>query len=148
MIRDIANGRRGFRVKLPNGSYEVQLCLDPFGIWGRFPTFTSRQVLLNGKEVLNQTLSGKEFLEKIYYAFEDDEDLPNQDCWTKFIAPRCVLHSFTAEVTDGLLNVEVKSPDKHGKHLLFMAVYPAAKKDEGRKWLENLSDEDLGRYKM
>jgi hypothetical protein len=132
-------GGGGFRVKLPNGSYEVQMCLDPFGIWGRFPSYSSRQVVINGKEVLNQTMTGKEFLEKVYYAFEDDEDLPGQDCWNKYIVPRSVIHSFTADVTDGLLNVEVKSPDKHGKHLLFVVVYPTSKKDEGQKWMENLN---------
>jgi hypothetical protein len=132
-------GGGGFRVKLPNGSYEVQMCLDPFGIWGRFPSFTSRQVIINGKTVLDEKMNGQEFLDKIYYAFEDDEDLPGMDCWDKYVVPRCAVRHFTAEVTDGLLNVAVQSPDKHGKHLLYLVVYPSSKKDEGQKWMDNLN---------
>ena len=100
-----ASGRE-FRLKLPNGRYEVNLCWDMFGLWGTLPTFHWRKLLVNGQEVLNEQRSGAEFLANQYYAHEDDEDLPGQDLWEKYIASYQKIHRFAATVTDGLLRIE------------------------------------------
>lgn len=134
---DFGSGE-AFKMKLPNGKYELHACFDPFGNWGRLPSFTQREVLINGKQVLSETMNGKDYLEKVYYAHEDDEDLPGQNLWQKFILPRNKVHTFEAEVTDGVLTVEVKSPDKHGKWITFLVVYPESKKEDGRKFMETL----------
>ena len=131
-------GGEGFRLKLPNGNYEIQFCMDPFGIWGRYPTYSSRAVVINGKELLKQTMNGADFLDKVYYAYEEDEDFPGVDVWNKYIVPRNKIYTFPAEVADGFLNLQLKSPDKHGKHYLFLVVYPEAKKEDGRKWMAEL----------
>ena len=127
-----------FKMKLTNGKYELQTCFDPYGNWGRYPSFRSRRVLINGNEVLTQSMTGGEFLDTCYYAHEDEEDLPGQDVWDKFVARRNRVYTYPAEVTDGVLTVEVKSADKHGKWILFLVVYPEAKQAEGRKWMEAL----------
>ena len=128
-----------FKMKLPNGKYEIQTCFDAFGTFGRFPTYTTRQVLINGKDVLNQKMNGEEFLNTIYYAHEDEEDLPGQDLWEKFIVPRNKVYTFETEVSDGTLTVEVKSPDKHGKYILYLVAYPETRKAEGRAFTETLA---------
>ena len=127
-----------FKIKLPNGKYELHICLDPFGLWGRLPSFTRRSVVINGKEVLSETMDGPTYLDKIYYAHEDQEDLPGQSLWDKFILPRNHVRMFGAEVTDGVLTVEIRSPDKHGKWITFLVAYPEARKAQGRMWMETL----------
>jgi hypothetical protein len=125
-----------FKMKLPNGKYEIQTCLDPLGN-ARFPTWSKRQVIINGKEVLSETMDSKQFLDK-YYMNEDNEDLPGQNLWQKFIVPRDIIRTFEAEVTDGVLSVQVKSPDKHGRWICFLVCYPEAQKEQGRKWMDTL----------
>lgn len=128
-----------FKMKLPNGKYTVHACFDAFGMYGRFPTYTTRTVTLNGKKVLDQTMNGKEFLEKIYYAHEDEDDLPTDDLWNKFILTRNKIYTFETEVTDGTLTLQVDSPDKHGKYVMFLVAYPEAKKAEGQKFMDTLN---------
>ncbi len=120
---DCASGRE-FRLKLPNGRYEVNLCWDMFGLWGTLPTFQWRKLLVNGQEVLSERRSGAEFLANQYYAHEDDEDLPGQDLWEKYIASYQKIHRFAATVTDGLLKIEPQADERPGRGICFLVVYP------------------------
>ncbi|MFB3892630.1 MAG: glycoside hydrolase domain-containing protein [Phycisphaerae bacterium] len=135
---DCVSGKE-FRLNLPNGSYEVNLCWDMFGLWHTLPSYTWRKLAINGKTVIDEKLTGKEFLDKFYYAHEDDEDLPGQDLWEKFIASYQKIHRFTAEVTDGVLKIEPQSDQGMGRGICFLVVYPEAKKDEGAKFMETLN---------
>src|SRR5208282_252509 len=45
-----------FKLKLPNGKYEIQTCFDCFGLFGNFPTYTQREVFINAHKVLSQTM--------------------------------------------------------------------------------------------
>jgi hypothetical protein len=128
-----------FRVKLPNGKYEVNLCWDMFGMWGTLPSFEWRKLLINGKEVISEKRTGKDFLEKFYYRHEDEEDLPGQDLWEKFVADYQKIHRFSAEVTDGLLKIEPQGNERLGRTVCFVVVYPEAKQDDGRKFMETLN---------
>ncbi|MFB3892942.1 MAG: glycoside hydrolase domain-containing protein [Phycisphaerae bacterium] len=127
-----------FNVKVPNGKYIVHTCIDPFGIWGSYPRFTTRTVTICGKEVLKQKMTPAEFLDKCYFLHEDDEDLPGQDLWNKFILPRNVPRRFEADVTDGVLSVKIDSDMKYGKFMQYLVVYPDSRKEEGDKWIEAL----------
>lgn len=127
-----------FRVRLPNGSYEVDLCMDPFGIWGSYPRFGYRKLSLCGKEVSSEKMTMQEFLNKCYFLYENEEDLPGQDLWEKFVTPRNVPRHFTCEVTDGVLSVKLDSDTKYGKFLQYLVVYPSAKKAEGKAWMDAL----------
>ncbi|MGA2066337.1 MAG: glycoside hydrolase domain-containing protein [Thermoguttaceae bacterium] len=133
-----ASGRE-FRLKLPNGRYEVHLCWDMFGLWGALPTFHWRKLLLNGQEVLSQRRSGAEFLANQYYAHEDDEDLPGQDLWEKYIAAYQKIHRFAATVTDGLLRIEPQADERPGRGICFLVVYPEDRLAEGRNFMATLN---------
>ena len=134
---DFGSGKE-FCLKLPNGAYEVQMCIDPFGIFHTLPHFTFRKVTINGKVVLDEKMAGLDFLDKVYLLHEDDEDLPGQDLWKKFIEPRNVIRRFDAEVSEGVLRVSVDADSKYGKQMCFLVVYPATKKDEGRAFMDTL----------
>lgn len=127
-----------FRVRLASGDYEVNVCLDALGLWGRYPSFPSRSVRLNGEEVLSETMTGEEYLRR-YFALEDAEDLPGQDLWAKFIEKRLPVHRFTAHVTDGTLRLESRSDDRWGRIVSFVVLYPAARQAEGRAWMDTLA---------
>ena len=135
---DCASGRE-FRLKLPNGRYEVNLCWDMFGLWGTLPAFHWRKLLINGREVLSEQRSGAEFLANQYYAHEDDEDLPGQDLWEKYIACYQKIHRFTADVTDGLLRIEPQADVVQGRGICFLVVYPEGRMAEGRKFMDTLN---------
>ena len=127
-----------FRVDLPNGAYEVQLCIDPYGAWHRYPTFRWRKLTLNGKTVLDEKMTGEEFLKKHYYLHEEDEDLPGVDVWDKYVKRRNVNRRFETEVTDGKLTARLDSDDKHGKPFLCLVVYPKSQASRGRRWMAQL----------
>lgn len=131
-------GGKEFRLKLPNGTYEVQMCIDPFGLFHHLPHFAWRKVTINGKAVLDEKMSGLDYLDKVYLLHEYDDDLPGQDLWKKFIEPRNVIRKFDAEVTDGVLSVSVDADSKYGRQMCFMVVYPAAQKEAGRKFMDTL----------
>ncbi len=131
-------GGREFRLKLPNGAYEVNLCWDMFGLWHTLPSFGWRKLLLNGKEAISETRTGADFLAKFYYRHENDEDLPGQDLWEKYIASYQTIHRFKVEVADGLLRIEPQSDQKSARGLCFLVVYPEAAAEAGRKFIDTL----------
>ena len=134
---DYVSGQE-FRVNVPNGTYEVNFCMDAFGLWGWYPNWQWRKVALNDREVLNEKMTGDEFMARLYFAHEDNEDLPGQDLWRKYIEPRQVMRRHAAEVTDGVLRVRLSSDNFAGQSLLFLVVYPDAAKDKGREWMAAL----------
>ena len=129
-----------FQMKLPDGKYIVHLCCDPFGIWASFPRFTSRQIILNGKTVLDQKMTPAEFFDKCYFLHEDEEDLPGQDLWAKFVLPRNVPRTFETEVKGGTLSLKIESDMKYGKYLQYLIVYPESSKDQGQAWVKSLEE--------
>jgi len=134
---DCASGRE-FRIQLPDGTYEVNLCWDMFGLWHTLPTFQWRKLLISGTQVISETLSGPEFLADYYYRHEDDEDLPGQDLWAKYIASYQKVHRFTATAARGLLTIAPQADDRHGRGICFVVVYPEASRDAGRKFMDAL----------
>ena len=76
--------------------------------------------------------------DKGFLAHEDEEDLPGQNLWDKFIAPQQQVVRQTVQVTDGFLSVRSDSDTNWGKALTFMVVYPAAQQDQGRQWMDAL----------
>ncbi len=142
---DCVSGRE-FRLKLPNGRYEVNLCWDMFGLWGTLPTFHWRKLLVNGREVLSQRRSAAEFLANQYYAHEDDEDLPGQDLWEKYIAAHQKIHRFAAAVTDGLLRIEPQADERSGRGICFLVVYPEGRAAEGRNFMATLDARRKARF--
>ena len=144
---DCASGKEFcLKLKPPNGAYEVNLCWDMFGLWHSLPTFEWRKLAINGKEVISEKLDGPEFLAQFYYRFEDDEDLPGQDLWERYIASYQKIHRFTAEVTDGLLKIEPQANERSARGICFLVVYPEARKDEGRKFMETLNARRKARF--
>jgi hypothetical protein len=139
LTRDCA-AADAFRVCLPNGLYEVATGLGPFGMWAAYPGWLRRTLTVNGREVLDERRTAREQMEK-YLAHEDDEDLPGQDLWEKFIAPHQQVVLTTAEVADGILEVRAASDTNWGRALTFVVVYPAGRRDEGRAWLAALERE-------
>ncbi|HUV39510.1 MAG TPA: glycoside hydrolase domain-containing protein, partial [Planctomycetota bacterium] len=136
-----------FRVKLPNGSYEVNLQIDVMGEWGGYYHYNWRRLKLNGREVLSETVEPDTFMNERYYLHEDDEDLPGVDVWEKFIAPINQVRRYTAEVTDGMLRLALTSDHPMGQTMTFMVVYPEAQADAGREWLATLDKVRRERFK-
>ena len=142
---DYANGNE-FRVKVPNGTYEVQLCLDGFGIWGWYPHWEWRRLSLNGRVVLDEKMTGEQFLRGFYLAHEGYEDLPGQDLWERYIAPRQVIRRYSTEVRDGLLRVHLRGSDPSVQALMFVVLYPEQVRDEGRQWMAALGQRRRTRF--
>lgn len=137
LTRDCACANE-FRIALPNGSYEVNIGMDPFGMWGDYPGWLERRVYLNGREVLNTRRTPDQVGAQGPFAHEDDEDLPGQNLWDKFIATHQRTLRQTAQVTDGVLSVRTDSDSNWGKAMTFMVVYPTAQEKEGRQWMDAL----------
>jgi hypothetical protein len=129
---------REFRVDLPNGKYEVHLCIDQFGLWATYPNFTERTLRINGQQVLREQWTSKDFMARRYYAHEDDEDLPGQDWWEKYIAPRNLIRHYSVVVTDGALHVNLDADSRLGAGICFLVVYPKSSKTQGDQWIETL----------
>ena len=136
-----------FRVALPDGSYEINLQMDVVGEWHSPYFWRWRALSLNGKEVLRETQDPKTFFDKVYLRHEDEEDLPGEDVWEKFIAPVNKIRRFPVEVAGGVLRVAITADNPMGVTPTFLVVYPAAKQAEGRKWMDTLDAVRRQRFK-
>lgn len=96
-----------FRVKLPNGKYQINLIVDKLGYWD-VPFWSDRTVYANGSPIYKETRSsGKDFLYdllKFESIVPDTQDNPYDLYLSK------VFHSIdkTIEVTNGFLDLEFK----------------------------------------
>ncbi|MGZ3787728.1 MAG: hypothetical protein ACXVLQ_04355 [Bacteriovorax sp.] len=96
-----------FKVKLPNGKYQLSLIIDKLGYWD-VPFWSNRTVYANGTPLFKETRSsGKDFLADLLQ-FEsivpENQDHPYDLYLSKIFRPI----EKTIEVTNGLLDFEFK----------------------------------------
>lgn len=126
-----------FAVAAPDGAYGVWLMLGPPGNgWGRI--FTHRTVTANGKAVVDQAFNAQSF--KDYeYRLQDEEDLPGDDLWEKYINKFFVPRRFEVEVTGGQLKLDF---DACGNWWCAMVnglvLWPKTSEKDAERWLANL----------
>lgn len=98
----------GLDFDLPDGSYDVWLMLEDPGYWESYPNFRYRRVLAQGRAVLDEQQTAATFLEK-YLAHSDDEDLPGDNIWRRYIKRRYVPLRFETVVDKGKLAIRFVS---------------------------------------
>lgn len=96
-----------FKVKLPNGKYQISLIIDKLGYWD-VPFWTDRMVSANGNPIFKETRStGKDFLYdllKFESIIPDIGDHPFDLYLSKIFNPI----NKTIEVSNGVLDLEFK----------------------------------------
>ena len=127
-----------FKVKLPNGGYQVQFVMDGWGLYHMLPFYSWRKVSINGRSAIDEKQTGEEFFAKQYLAHEDEEDLPGQDLWKKFVEPRQKVYAFDVEVKDGVLTLDLDSDQSWGRMLVHMVVFPKDQFLAADKWVRAL----------
>jgi hypothetical protein len=125
-----------FAVDVPDGSYGVWLMLGPPGNgWGQ--TFQHRSVTANGKVVVDETFDINSF-KKHEFRFEDEEDLPGDDLWEKYIDKLFRPARFDVEVAGGQLKLDFNS---YGSWWCAMVdglvLWPKASANDAERWLAN-----------
>ncbi|HYE05299.1 MAG TPA: glycoside hydrolase domain-containing protein [Planctomycetota bacterium] len=130
--------RATFSVALPDGTYGAWLMLAPPGA-GWAPSFRHRTVAAEGAVVVDQRYDAKTFA-AYEYRFQDLEDLPGDDLWSRYIDPLFTASVFEVEVKDGRLDLDF---DAHGEWWSAMvnglAVWPASSTAAAQRWLDGLS---------
>jgi len=120
----------GIDIDLPNGQYQVWMMLEDPGYWEYYPNFTARKVQAEGKTVLDEKQNARTFLKK-FYRHANDEDLPGDDIWKRYIRPRYKPLRFAVNVHDGQLNLRFEAEDNpYALALSALLIYP--KRDQGR----------------
>ncbi|MCK4298613.1 MAG: hypothetical protein KAX80_03720, partial [Planctomycetes bacterium] len=137
--------RASFAVALPDGEYRVWLMLGtPGNGWG--PWFQHRTVSVAGKAVVDEAYTAESF-RRYEFQFEDAEDLPGDDLWSKYIDPLFRASEFDVAVKDGRLVLDF---DSHGAAWCCMVnglvVYPKAQAAAGARWLAGLADRRKEQY--
>ncbi|MBA3846416.1 MAG: hypothetical protein H0X45_07210, partial [Planctomycetes bacterium] len=126
-----------FSVAVPDGDYVVWLMLAPPGAgWGQ--TFRQRTVLAEGSVVVDHRFDAASFREH-EYRFEDSEDLPGDDLWTRYIQPLFKAEIFSVTVSDGRLDLAFDAHDEWWAHQLNgLALWPKSADDAGRRWIDGV----------
>jgi len=146
LCRDFCQPTRAtFAVDLPNGDYRVWVMLGPPGNgWGQW--FKRRTVKAEGRTVVDEQYTAESF-KKFEFQFEDAEDLPGDDLWTKYIDKLFRPSEFDVTVADGQLSLEL---DAQGRwwctHLNGLVIYPKSEAAAGAKWLAGLSERRKEQY--
>jgi hypothetical protein len=130
-----------FRVDLPDGKYHVATIIDsPGGFWGEIQFYRERQLSLNGKPWIKETMDFAE-AKRRFFQNSMREDLPGVDPVETYIKPKLPWRKTTVDVTDGKLELGFSSADKYVWTFCLSAlvIYPEAKTKEGErfmKWVE------------
>jgi hypothetical protein len=129
--------RAVFAVDLPDGRYGAWLLLGPPGNgWG--PSFRRRTVTANGTVVVDQSFDLRSFRAH-EFLFQDEEDLPGDDLWEKYIRRLFVPQRFEAVVAGGQLKLDFNA---YGSPWCAMvnglAVWPKSSDPDAERWLAAL----------
>lgn len=129
--------RATFAVDVPDGKYGVWLMMGPPGN-GYGPWFRRRSVTANGKKVVDQSFDARSF--RAYeYAFQDEEDLPGDDLWTKYIRKLFVPQRFDVDVTGGQLTLDIDAESSPWCAMINgLAVWPKSSEAQAEQWLAAL----------
>lgn len=126
-----------FAVKVPDGTYHVLLMWEDPGLWDFYQNYTRRTVSQNGRMLLEETMNGKEFLDRFFH-FAETEDLPGDDIYARYVQWRFKPRTFDVQVTGGRLDLTFNSPDTYGATINGLVIYPADKSEIGAKFLAAL----------
>jgi hypothetical protein len=139
LLRDwISFTSGGVDIDLPNGRYKIWLVIEDPGYWNYYPSWTSRRIMLKDKVLLEEAQNGEQFFKK-YFRHADDEDLPGDNIWARYITPRYKPYEFDVTVEEGQLNLRFASGgDPFAIALSTLLVYPAAKEAQGRAFVKEL----------
>ena len=139
LLRDWSSlTKGGLDFDLPNGRYHVWMMLEDPGYWEYYPNFEARQVKAEGKTVLDETMNADQFLKK-FYRHANDEDLPGDDIWKRYIPPRYKPLTFRVNVTDGQLNLRFDSHDNpYALALSALIIYPEREKQRGQAFIKEV----------
>lgn len=140
----------GINFHLPRGDYGVWFVIEDAGYWEYYQNYKQRSVAVSGGASINQTMSLTEFWSD-YYAHADEEDLPGQSSWHRYIKPRYLGRSqfLTATVADGEpLSVQFDSPDMFGCTLSSLLIWPMELNASATAFLQELEDRLLQQYTM
>ena len=137
--------KASFAVDLPDGDYRVWLMLGPPGNgWG--PWFQHRTVSAAGKAVVDEAYTAESF-RNYEFQFQDAEDLPGDDLWSKYIDKLFRPSEFDVSVTGGRLVLDF---DAHGAAWCCMVnglvVYPQSEGAAGARWLAGLAERRKEQY--
>ena len=136
---DDAIAIEGLMIDLPNGAYTVMLCMVDAGYWEYYQNYNSRQVFIEGKMVLNETMSLADFYSN-YYKHQSTEDLPGDSSWDRYIAPRYTWNKFAPiDVVDGSINISFACPSTFGCTVSGLLLYPAAMESVAASFMTELS---------
>jgi hypothetical protein len=134
---DVIDGT--FCIDVPNGTYSVWLMLGPPGNGWR-PIFNHRTVYANGKQVVDQKFDAQSF-KAHEFAFQDYEDLPDDDLWARYINVLFMPAIFDVEVTNGRLELRF---DGHGEPWTAMVnglvTWPKTQDKDAQRWLANFAN--------
>jgi len=128
-----------FSVKVPNGTYRVWLLWEDPGEWELYQYYTTRRLLAEGREVLNESMDGNEFLDR-YFHFAETEDFPGEDIWQKYVGWRYRPREFPVTVGDGRLDLSIAGPHQYAATLNAVIVWPEAREAQARKFLGDLAE--------
>ncbi len=122
-------------VDLPNGRYHVLVNVDnPSGFWGEYQTYRHREILAQGKPVVEESMTFAS-LKKKYFRHWDTEDDPGDNTFDKYQRTYYQEKEFDVEVTNGQLDLGFRG-EIFGCSVSAVIIYPAAQAEAGQRFLD------------
>jgi len=126
-----------FAVKLPKGRYRVWLLWEDPGEWEFYQNYTRRSITAEGKEVVKETMNGREFRDR-YSHFAETEDWPGDDIYRRYVEWRYRPRAFTVDVADGRLDMTIDGSGQYAATVNGMVIYPEAKSADGKAVIKSI----------
>lgn len=139
--------RATFAVDLPDGKYGAWLMMGPPGN-GYGPYFQHRIVSANGTRVVDQSFDLKSFRAH-EFQFQDEEDLPGDDLWEKYIRRLFVPRRFDVEVRGGQLKLDFDAQFSPWCAMVNgLVVWPKSSDADAERWLAALDAARKEQYEL
>lgn len=118
-----------FRIKLPNGKYQMNLVVDKLGYWD-VPFWSDRMVSVNGSPVFKETRgSGREYLNDLLM-FESVTPQPGDHPYDLYLKKVFNVIDKTVDVTSGVLEIDLEG-DQTGISLNSLVLWNKAQEAQG-----------------
>lgn len=128
----------GFDIDLPNDEYRVWIMTEDAGYWEYYPSFTRRRILVQDRIIEDRENTFQEFASR-FWRHANDEDLPGDDIWRRYIVPRYKPVVTTATVTNRRLQLRFSGyGDPLAMPVSALIIFPERKAADGDAFLAEL----------
>lgn len=123
LVRDGIVGINNLKIPWPEGQWQLSLWAQDQGEWEYLPHFLTRKITTNKTTIIDDKMTREQWINDVYLAGNKKEGGIDGDPWTLIGERRSGFISKIIEVTNGMVNIELKG-DYDARYLSALVLEP------------------------